>query len=127
MDSTITLNTSICNLNRLSIDSNKYDLLAVCAHEIDEALAFGSALNNLNNGDPAPATIETDDLFRYDQNGNRSYDTNLSTQAYFSIDGGATKLARFNQSQSEQAATSWVDPLTGLLADELVTSLVERV
>jgi hypothetical protein len=103
-DSTISLNTSICNLTRVPVDPNtidpsKYDLLAVTSHEIDEALGYGSALNNLNNGDPAPATIQADDLFRYDQNGARTYNTTLSTQAYFSIDGGTTDLARFNQKQ----------------------------
>jgi hypothetical protein len=109
MDSTITLNTAICNLDRLSINPTKYDLLAVTAHEIDEALAFGSALNNLNNGDPSPTTIEADDLFRFDQTGARSYNTNLSTQAFFSVDGGTTDLARFNQSQGGDFS-DWYSP-----------------
>ena len=58
------------NLDRTSIDFSKYDLFAVAAHEIDEVLGFGSALNNLNNGDPTPTgPVWTLDLFRYDQNG----------------------------------------------------------
>src|SRR5262249_54183506 len=86
-DGTISLNTSIMNLDRTSINPGKYDLFAVAAHEIDEVLGFGSALNNLNNGDPTPTgAVWVLDLFRYDQNGNRSFDTGLSTQAYFSID-----------------------------------------
>ncbi len=100
MDGSISIVTSICNLDRTGPqDPTKYDLMAVAAHEIDEVLGFGSALNGLQNGDQHPATVKADDLFRYDQNGARSYDTNLATQAFFSIDGGATKLARFNQKQ----------------------------
>ena len=37
-DSTITLNTSIMNLDRTSIDPSKYDLQSVAQHEMDEAL-----------------------------------------------------------------------------------------
>jgi hypothetical protein len=100
LDSTITLNTSGSNLTRTGVqDPTKYDLLAVASHEIDEAIANGSNLNNLQNGDQHPATIEVDDLFRYDQTGARTYDTNLATQAFFSIDGGVTDLAQFNQTQ----------------------------
>ena len=97
-DGTIGLNTSICNLNRTNINPSKYDLMAVASHEIDEVLAFGSALNNLNNGDPTPTgAVWGDDLYRYDQNGARSFNTTEANQAYFSFDGGATDLARFNQ------------------------------
>ncbi len=40
-----------------------------------------------------------EDLFRYDQNGNRSYTTTESAEAFFSLDG-TTDLARFNQDAS---------------------------
>jgi PKD domain len=94
----IGLNTSICNLDRLAINPTKYDLLSVVAHEIDEVLGFGSVLNGLQNGSPAPTgPVKGDDLYRYNQNGARSFNTTLSTQAYFSIDGGKTRLAQFNQ------------------------------
>jgi hypothetical protein len=98
-DSTISLNTSLMNLSRMGPQvPTKYDLMAVVSHEIDEALGFGSALNGLNNGDPAPTgPVFPEDLFRYDQNGARTLDTNMNTQAFFSIDGGTTDLARFNQ------------------------------
>ena len=100
-DGTITLNTASCNLDRTSTqDSTKYDLQAVASHEIDEILGFGSSIGgpSVTNGDPVPTgSILPDDLFRYDQNGNRTFDTQLATQAYFSIDGGKTDLARFNQ------------------------------
>ena len=98
-DSTISLNTSLMNLSRGGPqDSSKYDLMAVTQHEIDEALGFGSALNNLANGAPAPnGPVFPEDLFRYDQNGNRTLTTNINAQAFFSINGGVTDLAQFNQ------------------------------
>jgi hypothetical protein len=97
-DGTITLNTSIMNLTRQGIDPLKYDLHAVAQHEIDEVLAFQSALNNLANGAATPTgAVSAFDLFRYDQNGNRILSTSLSAEAYFSINGGVTRLARFNQ------------------------------
>ena len=98
---TISLNTSICNLDQTSAqDSSKYDLQAVIAHEIDEVIGFGSRLDGVNNGDPVPTgNVAADDLFRYDQNGARSFSTSATDQAYFSIDGGSTNLARFNQQQ----------------------------
>jgi hypothetical protein len=109
-DGTITLNTSICNLSRSSINPTKYDLLAVTSHEIDEVLGFGSALNGLANGAPAPTgPVSVDDLWRYDQNGVRSFNTTLTNQAYFSIDGGHTDLARFNQ-QAGDDFSDWYSP-----------------
>ncbi len=92
--STITINTSICNLTRTSIDPNKYDLQSVAMHEMDEALGIGSGLNQGATGDIAP-----EDLFRYSAapNGTLDYTTNSTASVYFSIDGGKTDLAQFNQ------------------------------
>lgn len=101
-DSTILLNTSIMNLSRSSIDPNKYDLMAVASHEIDEALGFGSALNGLAN---STITVPTGpvwglDLYRYDQNGNRILTNDINAQSFFSIDGGHTLLVPFNQNSN---------------------------
>jgi hypothetical protein len=97
----ISLNTSICNLDRLSINPNKYDLVATVAHEIDEVLGFASALNHSTNGGPTPTGgVWADDLYRYGGPGVRSFNTGLSTQAFYSINGGTTDLAQFNQSQN---------------------------
>ncbi len=96
-DGTIALNTTIMNLTRTSINPSKFDLFAVTAHEIDEVLGLSSALDGLANGAPAPiGDVDVMDLFRYDQSGNRSFDTSISSQAYFSLDG-TTQLVRFNQ------------------------------
>jgi hypothetical protein len=96
-DGYIYLNTSSMNLTRASIDPSKFDLFAVTAHEVDEVLGLASALDGLANGAPSPTgDVKVMDLFRYDQNGNRSFDTSSSTQAWFSLDG-TTQLVRFNQ------------------------------
>ena len=98
-DATISLNTGAMNVSMKPTDPAKYSLFAAASHEIDEVLGFTSALNNLNNGDPAPSgPIAPEDLFRYDQTGARSFTTDSNTAAYFSLDG-ITDLARFNQHQ----------------------------
>ncbi len=100
-DSTISLNTSLMNLSRSgSQDSQKYDLMAVASHEIDEVLGLGSALNGLSNGAAAPTgAIGSLDLFRYSANGTRSFNTSQSTAAYLSADGGKSYIVYFNQTQ----------------------------
>jgi hypothetical protein len=99
-DSFISLNISLMNLSRTNIDTSKYDLQAVVQHEVDEVLSFGSALNGLTNGAPAPTgAVSVLDLFRYDANGARNFNTAAATQSYLSIDGGTNRLVRFNQNQ----------------------------
>ncbi len=96
-DGIVYLNTAKMNLDRTSINPSKFDLFAVAAHEIDEVLGLTSALDGLANGDPVPTgDVGVMDLFRYDQNGSRSFTTASSAQAWFSLDG-TTRLARFNQ------------------------------
>jgi hypothetical protein len=99
-DSEIDLNISLMNLTRTSINGSKYDLYAVAAHEIDEVLGLSSSLDGLNNGHAAPTgDVDSLDLFRYDQSGNRSFNTVSSSQAWLSLDG-TNRLVRFNQSAS---------------------------
>jgi hypothetical protein len=88
-DGFIGLNTDITDVGSPGT-TGTYSLLAVVEHEIDEVLGLGSALPN-----PPAATIFPEDLFRYDASGNRSFTTNPSAQAFFSIDG-TTRLAQFD-------------------------------
>ena len=98
-DGYIYLNTSLMNLNRTSVNQSKYDLQAVAYHEINEVLGLLSSLDGSANGAAAPTgPINTMDLFRYDQNGARSFNTIAATQSYFSLNG-VTHLERFNQTQ----------------------------
>jgi hypothetical protein len=96
-DGTIWLNISLLNISRTSSSSSKYDLMSAAWHEMDEVLGFGSALNGLANGASAPTgSVWPLDLFRYDQNGNRSLNTASASLSYFSLDG-SMRLVGFNQ------------------------------
>ncbi len=98
-DGTISLKTSIMNFTRTSINPTNFSLFATVSHEIDEVLGFGSALNGLTNGAAAPTgAVAPEDLFRYAQNGARSFTTALNAASFFSLDG-TTDLAQFNQFQ----------------------------
>ena len=92
-DSTITLNTSIMNYTGTTYNSGYYSLVAVAEHEIDEALGIGSALNSGSTS----GAVWVEDLFRYASAGTRSYTTASGATAYFSVDGGVTNIAGFNQ------------------------------
>jgi hypothetical protein len=97
-DSTISLNLSIINIGRSSIDPARYDLQSVVSHEIDEVL--GTTSNVGGNG-----TINPADLFRYSASGQRSF-TKAGDDAYFSLDG-STLLARYNQDGSADYGDWW--------------------
>jgi len=100
-DGIITLNTALMNLSRSTNDPSKFDLMAATAHEIDEVLGLASALPNPSFNSPLP-----EDLFRFDSSGHRSL-TASGDDAYFSIDGGATLLARFNQTSGGDYGDWW--------------------
>jgi hypothetical protein len=113
-DCTITLNTSIMNLSRSGAQNGSfYDLQAVAAHEIDEALNVGGP------GTALPTTggsVGAEDLFRYSANGVRSFTTSSSATAYFSINGGATNIVNFNQTGSGDYA-DWAASATKRVQD----------
>ncbi len=97
-DSTIFVNMSIINIDRVTINPSHYDLMAVVSHEIDEALGTASGL-----GDPNSSAV---DFFRYSSSGARSYTTS-GDDAYLSIDGGVTDLVRYNQSATGDYGDWW--------------------
>jgi hypothetical protein len=65
-----------------------YSLMSTAMHEIDEVLGLGSAIN-------FSSSPFSEDLFRFDGSGNRSFTASSTALAYFSIDG-TTKLAQFD-------------------------------
>ena len=99
VDSTVSLKTSIMNLDRIGAQNPSfYDLKQVVWHEVNEVLGFTSAISGSSQGAPAPTgAISAADLFRYRGIGVRSFSTSLSEVSYLSYDNGATKLAGYNQ------------------------------
>ena len=108
LDGTIGLNTSLCNLSAAQTDGSKYSLFAVASHEIDEVLGLGSALDQDKGSGNFTGLIMPEDLFRYDGTGARSFTTNVSAAAFFSLDS-TTDLARFNQFASGDLG-DWYSP-----------------
>jgi hypothetical protein len=91
IDGTIYVNMALINIDRVSINPSKYDLMAVVSHEIDEVLGTTSSL-----GPSGPELYSRPaDLFRYNSAGARTY-TTAGDDAWFSIDG-TTRLVPFNQ------------------------------
>lgn len=94
---TVSLYTGIMNLSDAQNNPGSYSLFSTVSHEIDEVLATGSALDEVNDGgNTLTGPIFPEDLFRYDSSGNRSYTTSSGATSYFSIDG-TDDLAQFNQ------------------------------
>lgn len=76
---------------------------------------MGSALNGLAQNAAAPTgAVWGEDLFRYDQFGNRSLNTTLASPAYFSLDG-TTDLALFGL--GVRARQTREEKLTGVNPD----------
>ncbi|MFO0950653.1 MAG: NF038122 family metalloprotease [Isosphaeraceae bacterium] len=79
-----------------------YSLRAVVQHEIDEVLGTISGLPS------SPfSTIFPSDLFRYSGAGVRSYTSASSNNVYFSIDGGTTSLANYNNAPNGGDYGDW--------------------
>jgi len=92
-DSTISLNLSLMNFDRTSINPAKYDLKAVAQHEIDEVLGTVSDVGGTGFFTrPTPA-----DHTRFASSGVFSFTTSTLATPYFSVDGGVTNLATYNQ------------------------------
>jgi hypothetical protein len=89
-DGLIGLNTNLTDIGSPGT-TGQYSLLSVAEHEIDEVLGLGSDVGGTGFfSNPAP-----EDLFRYDSAGNRSYTSNSTANAFFSING-TTDLAQFD-------------------------------
>jgi hypothetical protein len=100
----IYVNLGLVDSNRADgIASDKYDMFAVVLHEMDEFLGVGGPGSTVGTGYPY---LGIEDLFRYTSAGVRSYTTE-GDDAYFSIDGGSTMLARFNQNAWGDYADWW--------------------
>jgi hypothetical protein len=89
------------------IAANAYDFQAVAAHEIAHALGRVSGLQS-----SSPTYRTALDLFRYSAPGQLSFGYN--TAAYFSLDGGVTRLGDFNYLTSGMDRDAWLSATTGI-------------
>jgi len=115
----IFINLGLADSNRADgIATDKYDMFTVVLHELDEFLGVGGPGSSVGTGYPY---LGIEDLFRYSSAGVRSY-TTARDDAYFSIDGGATMLARFNQEWGADYADWWsAGPHTPSVQDAVYT------
>ncbi|HEV3199582.1 MAG TPA: NF038122 family metalloprotease, partial [Bryobacteraceae bacterium] len=101
-DGIIGLNTHITDVGSPGT-SGTYSLLATAEHEIDEVLGLGSDVAGTGFfADPAPQ-----DLYRYTAGGSRNF-TGNGGAVFFSIDGGTTDLAQFNNSNNGADYGDWL-------------------
>ena len=108
-------NSAALNYRDSTLQSNQYDFYTTVEHETDEILGTSSCITTVSGapGLSVNCTNFTDgvgaaDLFRYSAAGTRSYITQGNgTTAYFSIDGGATNIAGYNNSPNGADYGDW--------------------
>jgi len=99
-DGLITLNNraGVLDFNRGDgFTTGTWDAMRTIEHEIDEVLAIGGPGSQLPGNTNPNGTIGDEYLFRYSGKGTPSLTTNPTATAFFSFDGGANKVANFNQ------------------------------
>jgi hypothetical protein len=99
-DGVIGVNTAITDIGSPGT-SGQYSLQATLEHEINEVLGLGSDVSTSLSANPS-----VEDLFRYDASGARSYTTDTSKRAFFSLDG-TTDLAEFNNQNFGADSGDW--------------------
>jgi hypothetical protein len=108
-DSTLTFNSDANTFEYNGVaQSGLYDFQDVAAHELDEALGVGSALTGLADGAAVPTNYyDAEDYFRYSATAVRDITTSAGATVYFSYNGGATDVAKFNQDNTYGDRNDW--------------------
>ena len=99
------------------IAAGNFDAQRLIEHEMDEVMGFGSILPSTGS-----SAVKPEDLFRYSAAGSTSLTLSASTTSYFSIDGGASRIAGFNQQSGGLDYGDWLSPAC---AAEAITPLVQ--
>jgi hypothetical protein len=104
------------------ITAGAYDFEAIAAHEIAEVLGRMSGITS------APAWRSPFDLFRYTAPGANSH--GYSDAAYFSVDGGVTRLKDFNKAgggdRGDWASVSGIHDVSDAFLSKSVAYLVSN-
>lgn len=82
-----------------------FDFLAAAAHEVDEVLGVNSSIAS---GTLPADDYAAEDYFRYTAPGTRLITNTPTANVYFSWDGGATNVARFNQDPGAGDINDWI-------------------
>lgn len=104
---------------------SEYSLQSVAAHEIDEVLGIGGSGSTLPGDSTQP--VGDLDLYRYSAPGVSSYTASNTVESYFSIDGGTTVLAHFNQEGGGSDYGDWIFSATPQVQDAFATEGVNPV
>ena len=113
---TVYFNSSLMYFGSGAVPSNLYSSTAVIQHEIDEILGGGGAGSTLGSSLQG-YYYGSLDLYRYSAPGKPSYSSSTTASAYYSINGGVTSLAPFNQTgrgdYGDFYDTSWIQNYAG--------------
>jgi hypothetical protein len=108
-DATVNINSNQSFAFTRPVLSSQYDLIGGLEHELDEVLGGGGGGSTLNSIASSCANKPSGffcnkrgslDLYRYSASGVPSFSTSTAARAYFSINGGRTKITAFNQNSS---------------------------
>jgi PEP-CTERM motif len=108
-NATININSDQSFAFTRPVPNSRYDVLGGLEHELDEVLGGGGGGSTLNSiasscsNNPSNFfcnKVGSLDLYRYSRPGVPSFSTSNGAGAYFSVDGGRTKIEAFNQSSS---------------------------
>lgn len=108
-DATVTINSNQSFSFSRAVSNSRYDLIGGLEHELNEVLGGGGGGSTLNSIASSCATRRSGffcnklgslDLYRYSAPGLPSFSTSSSASAYFSVNGGQTKIVAFNQDSS---------------------------
>jgi hypothetical protein len=118
------------------ITSGQFDFVGVASHELAHLLGFASGINQLEQVGGAAESLPSSvlDLFRFSKDSNNAgiIDTTADTRPkYFSIDGGANRVAPFSTGAvygDGMQADHWQNfSFTGLMDPQTFSGMLRNI